>query len=183
MSFFIAGTLLLIVSLNLQWVNHQQQFRNEVTSATHHDFMLGTAEEMEIGKSISTSTPEDAIIASNYFCDDPCDVSTYSPNREDWSIGGEAMFLAVYSHRRFLVTGYGYTWQNVSPSLDVLNRIDVSLRFGAAPSETKLKELLSYDVDYFVVDKTMSDVADWSKYASTITSNNRFVLLKLKTFS
>jgi len=183
MSFFIAGTLILIASLNSQWVNHEQQFRNEVTSSTHHDFMLGTTEEMEIGNSISLKTPENSIIASNYFCDNPCDASTYSPYRANWSVGGEAMFLAVYSHRRFLVTGYGYMWQNVPPSPDVIKRMDVSLRFGSEPSEKLLKDLLSYNVDYFVVDKTMSKVDNWSQFASIISSNDRFELLKLKIVS
>ena len=182
-SLFTSGIVILIISLNSQWISNQQQFLNEVTSSTHNDFMLGTADDIQIGKSISSMTPEDAIIASNYFCDEQCDVSNYSQNRADWSVGGEAMFLSVYSHRRFLVTGYGYIWQNVSPSQDVKKRIAISLRFGSQPSEELLRELLAYNVAYFVVDKTMTETRDWSQFGSTISSNNRYVLLQLKSVS
>jgi hypothetical protein len=182
-SLFTSGIVILIISLNSQWISNQQQFLNEVTSSTHNGFMLGTADDIQIGKSISSMTPEDAIIASNYFCDEQCDVSNYSQNRADWSVGGEAMFLSVYSHRRFLVTGYGYMWQNVPPSQDVINRIDISLRFGSQPSEESLRELLAYNVAYFVVDKTMTETRDWSQFGSTISSNNRYVLLQLKSVS
>ena len=182
-SLFTSGIVILIISLNSQWISNQQQFLNEVTSSTHNDFMLGTTEDIQIGKSISSMTPEDAIIASNYFCDEPCDISNYSPNRADWSVGGEAMFLSVYSQRRFLVTGYGYMWQNVPPSQDVIKRMDISLRFGSQPSEETLRELLAYNVAYYVVDKTMTEINDWSQFGSIISSNNRFVLLQLKSVS
>ena len=127
LAFIITGTIVLTVSLNIRWF-HDRHFRNEVTSETHRDYMLGDPELIEIGQAIQNLTPESAIIASNYFCDDPyCSAEDYSPHRSDWKRGGEAMGLVMYAHRRFLVSGYGYLWQNVRPSDDVIERLDLSV--------------------------------------------------------
>ena len=177
LAFFIAGTIVLTVSLNVRWF---QNFRNEVTSETHRDYMLGDSELLEIGRAIENLTPESAIIASNYFCDDPyCSAEDYSPHRSDWKRGGEAMGLVMYSHRRFLVSGYGYLWQNVRPSDDVIMRMDLSVEFGSNPNKALLIQLLEENVSYFVVDKSKSEVSDWSDYALTVETTDRYILLKL----
>ena len=179
LAFFIAGTIVLTVSLNVRWF-HDQNFRNEVTSETHRDYMLGDSELLEIGRAIENLTPESAIIASNYFCDDPyCSAEDYSPHRSDWKRGGEAMGLVMYSHRRFLVSGYGYLWQNVRPSDDVIMRMDLSVEFGSNPNKALLIQLLEENVSYFVVDKSKSEVSDWSDYALTVETTDRYILLKL----
>ena len=179
LAFVIAGTIVLTVSLNVRWF-HDRHFRNEVTSETHRDYMLGDSELIEIGQAIQNLTPESAIIASNYFCDDPnCSAEDYSPHRSDWKRGGEAMGLVMYAHRRFLVSGYGYLWQNVRPSDDVITRLDLSVKFGSSPDKALLLQLLEKNVSYFVVDKSKSKVSDWSDYASTVETTDRYILLKL----
>jgi hypothetical protein len=179
LAFIIAGTAVLTVSLNVRWF-HDQNFRNEVTSETHRDYMLGDTGLIQIGEAIQTLTPENAIIASNYFCDDPdCSSEEYSPLRSDWKRGGEAMGLVMYAHRRFLVSGYGYLWQNVRPSDDVIMRMDLSIEFGSSPNEALLAQLLERNVSYFVVDKSKSEVSDWSDFASTVETTDRYILLKL----
>ena len=179
LAFIVAGTIVLTVSLNVRWF-HAQNFRNEVSSETHHDYMLGDSELLEIGRAIEKITPESAIIASNYFCDDPyCSAEDYSPHRSDWKRGGEAMGLVMYAHRRFLVSGYGYLWQNVRPSDDVIMRMDLSVEFGSSPNKALLIQLLERNVSYFVVDKSKSEVLDWSDYASTVETTDRYILLKL----
>ena len=179
LAFIITGTIVLTVSLNIRWF-HDRHFRNEVTSETHRDYMLGDPELIEIGQAIQNLTPESAIIASNYFCDDPyCSAEDYSPHRSDWKRGGEAMGLVMYAHRRFLVSGYGYLWQNVRPSDDVIERLDLSVEFGSSPNKALLVQLLENNVSYFVVDKSKSKVLDWSDYASTVKTTDRYILLKL----
>jgi hypothetical protein len=179
LAFIIAGTAVLTVSLNVRWF-HDKNFRNEVTSETHRDYMLGDTGLIQIGEAIQTLTPENAIIASNYFCDDPdCSSEEYSPLRSDWKRGGEAMGLVMYAHRRFLVSGYGYLWQNVRPSDDVIMRMDLSIEFGSSPNEALLAQLLERNVSYFVVDKSKSEVSDWSDFASTVETTDRYILLKL----
>lgn len=182
LAFLLSATILLSVSLNLRWFTQQQNFRNEVTAPTHEEFMLGSHDVQEISHLVESMTSENALIASNYFCDDEaCPEEAYSPHRSNWSVGGEAMFLAVYSHRRFLVSGYGYLWQNVRPTNDVVNRIELSLQFAENPSVKLLDDLLGQDVTYFVVDKQMTKTRNWSQFATTLASNQRFVLLQLKS--
>jgi hypothetical protein len=176
----IAGTILLIFSLNSRWLTDQNRFRNEVSAVTHDAYMFGASPVQQIGQAVSTLTPESAIIASNYFCDEvDCKFDSYDPHRLNWSVGGEAMNLVVYSHRRYLATGYGYLWQNVKPTNDVVDRIELSLEFGSAPSLELLDDLLIQNVSYFVVDLTMTSFREWTRFGEIISSNERFILLKL----
>ena len=176
----VAGTIVLIFSLNTRWLTDQNRFRNEVSAVTHDAYMFGAEPVQQIGEAVSTLTPETAIIASNYFCDEvDCKFDSYDPHRLDWSVGGEAMNLVVYSHRRYLATGYGYLWQNVKPSNAVVDQIELSLDFGGAPSLELLDDLLIQNVSYFVVDLPMTSFRDWSRFGEIIASNERFILLKL----
>ena len=176
-----AGAIILIFSLNTRWYSDQSKFRNEVSAGTHDAYMFGTHPVKQIGEAVSTLTPESAIIASNYFCDQvDCEFESYDSQRLNWSVGGEAMYLVVYSHRRYLATGYGFLWQNVKPSDDVVRRIKLSLDFGTAPSVDLLDDLQSRKVTYFVVDLSMTAFRDWDQFGEIAASNERFILLKLK---
>ena len=177
-----AGAVILIFSLNTRWFTDQNKFQNEVSAETHNEYMFGDHIVQDIGEAVSTLTPESAIIASNYFCDQiDCEFDSYDPHRLNWSIGGEAMYLVVYSHRRYLATGYGFLWQNVKPSDDVVRRIELSIDFGAAPSVELLDDLQNRGVTYFVVDLSMTAFRDWTKFGEIVASNERFILLKLKS--
>jgi hypothetical protein len=110
-----------------------------------------------------------------------CEFDSYDPNRLNWSVGGEAMYLVVYSHRRYLASGYGFLWQNVKPSDDVVRRIELSLDFGSAPSAELLDDLHSRNVSYFVIDLAMTTFRDWTQFGEVTASNERFMLLKLKS--
>jgi hypothetical protein len=177
-----AGAVILIFSLNTRWFTDQNKFQNEVSAETHNEYMFGDHIVQDIGEAVSTLTPESAIIASNYFCDQiDCEFDSYDPHRLNWSVGGEAMYLVVYSHRRYLATGYGFLWQNVRPSDDVVRRIELSIDFGAAPSVELLDDLQNRKVTYFVVDLSMTAFRDWTKFGEIVASNERFILLKLKS--
>ena len=177
-----AGAIVLIFSLNARWFTDQNKFQNEVSAETHNEYMFGDHIVQDIGEAVSTLTPESAIIASNYFCDQiDCEFDSYDPHRLNWSVGGEAMYLVVYSHRRYLATGYGFLWQNVKPSDDVVRRIELSLDFGAAPSVELRDDLQNRKVTYFVVDLSMTAFRDWTKFGEIVASNERFILLKLKS--
>jgi len=177
----VAGTIILIFSLNTRWFTDQNKFQNEVSAETHNEYMFGDHIVQDIGEAVSTLTPESAIIASNYFCDQlDCKFDSYDPHRLNWSVGGEAMYLVVYSHRRYLVSGYGFLWQNVKPSDDVVRRIKLSLDFGSAPSAELLDDLRSRNVSYFVIDLSMTAFRDWTQFGEIAASNERFILLKLK---
>ena len=176
----VAGTIVLIFSLNTRWLTDQDRFRDEVSAVSHNAYMFGAEPVQQIGEAVSTLTPENAIIASNYFCDEvDCEFDSYDPHRLNWSVGGEALNLVVYSHRRYLATGYGYLWQNVKPSNEVVDRIELSLGFGDAPSVELLDNLRLRNVSYFVIDLSMTSFRDWTRFGEIISSNERFILLKL----
>jgi hypothetical protein len=178
----VAGTIILIFSLNSRWFTDQDKFQNEVSAKTHNEYMFGDHIVQDIGEAVSTLTPENAIIASNYFCYQmDCEFDSYDPHRLNWSVGGEAMYLVVYSHRRYLASGYGFLWQNVKPSDDVVRRIELSLDFGSAPSAELLDDLHSRNVSYFVIDLAMTTFRDWTQFGEVFASNERFMLLKLKS--
>ena len=181
-SILVAGTIMLTFTLNSRWIYDQNQFKNEVSSSGHSEYMFGSSEVQEIGLAIDQLIPPNAIVASNYFCvETTCATKTYSAQRSDWAEGGEAMYLTLYSHRRFLVSGYGFLWQNVQPNDDVVGRIDLSVMFGKWPTSHLLEELVKQSVSYFVVDKTMTPVLDWAKFGNVLVSNKRFILLQLTT--
>jgi hypothetical protein len=57
--------------------------------------------------------------------------------------------------------------------------MDLSVDFGSSPNKALLIQLLERNVSYFVVDKSKSEVSDWSDYASTVVTTDRYILLKL----
>jgi hypothetical protein len=53
--------------------------------------------------------------------------------------------------------------------------------FGKRPTSDLLDALVNQGVSYFVLDKTMSSVLDWSSFGRELVSNERFILLQLTT--
>jgi len=163
-----AMTIVGIGAANVRWFTEYPTFRDEVTSSQHRQFMLGSQDVIEGAELVNQLTNEDDIIASNYFCETvPCSPAEYRQNRINWKRGGEAMTLAVYSHRRFWVTGYGFLWQNVKPPQELLTRIEESLT--SVPPES--------GVVYFLRDRSMpcSCSNDWR----IVGESRRFQLFKL----
>ena len=181
-SILIAGTVMLTFTLNSRWIYDQDRFKTEVSSSGHSEYMFGDSDVQEISYAVNQLTPPNAIIASNYFCSETiCPTDTYSAHRADWAQGGEAMYLTLYSHRRYFVSGYGFLWQNVRPTDEVVERIDLSVMFGKRPTSDLLNALVKQGVSYFVLDKTMTPVLDWSNFGRELVSNERFILLQLTT--
>jgi hypothetical protein len=135
-----------IVPLNQRWFLRYDDFIREIREPGHEEFMLGRHDVIDGAMLVRNNTLEDAVIASNHFCERPiCALADYGPHRSNWKRGGEAMTLTVYSQRRFWVNGYGFLWQNVEPPVDIRRRMADSL----APTQAPLP------VDYFVADRTM----------------------------
>jgi hypothetical protein len=170
-----AGTLLVVamfvvtsVDLNQRWFLKYTTFDAEIRAPSHAEFMLGRSDVIEGALLVRNNTPEDAIVASNHFCERPiCPLADYGPHRVDWKRGGEAMTLTVYSQRRFWVNGYGFLWQNVEPPVAIRRRIADSL---ADPGMS--------DAVYFLRDRTMpSSTFTPTSVAST---SRRFTLHQLR---
>jgi len=135
-----------VVPLNQRWILRYDDFIREIRETGHEEFMLGRRDVIEGAMLVRNNTPEDAVIASNHFCERPiCALADYGPHRSNWKRGGEAMTLTVYSQRRFWVNGYGFLWQNVEPPIEIRRRMADSL----APTQAALP------LDYFIADRTM----------------------------
>jgi hypothetical protein len=158
------------VPLNQRWSLRYDDFIREIRAPGHEEFMLGRHDVIDGAMLVRNNTLEDAVIASNHFCERPiCALADYGPHRSNWKRGGEAMTLTVYSQRRFWVNGYGFLWQNVEPPVDIRRRMADSL----APTQAPLP------VDYFVADRTMprAPVA----ISETLGRTSRFTLAAYAT--
>jgi hypothetical protein len=165
---FVVVCCVSIVSLNERWFNDYATFVREIESPNHETFMLGSPDVIDGARLIRDSTEATDVIASNYFCEQAlCPLSEYGASRIDWRRGGEAMTLALYSERRFWVSGYGFLWQNAAPPIDIRRRIGSSLT-SPPPSS---------GVAYFLRDKTMPCTceASWVSVGET----ERFELFRL----
>jgi len=172
----VVSLVITSVTSNDQWIRRAGQFKHELLAADHQSRYLGDSSVRAAADLVRVNTSEQDIIASNYFCEGSrCEPDEYSPRRSDWTKGGEAMTLSVYSERRFLVSGYGFTWQNIEPPLDIRRRITQSLN----PVSEDFQKFGTYKPQYFLRDLTMPcschDVDEFSEVART----SRFVLYRL----
>jgi hypothetical protein len=142
--------------------------------------MIGATEIQKFLHEAKTLIPSDAIVASNYECDEPkCPVGSIGADRLDWKVGGEAMLMTIYLERRMFVSGYGFLWQNVELPEFAKERMRLSSEFGETPTEDLASKLRQSGVDYFIVDKSL--IENEQQYPDTdfLLSNERFNLIKL----
>ena len=178
--FIVSALLVTVVSLNGTWFKHQGRFRNEILSLGFSANMIGTVEMQKFFAEAQRFIPRDAIVASNYVCDAmDCPVSTYDADRKDWTVGGEAMVLTIYLHRRLYVSGYGYLWQNVELPTFARDRLRISIDFGTFQTESLAKRLIDDGVEYFVLDRKSKVGTLSNRYAESLLTSQRFELLRL----
>ena len=179
--FFVASSVLVTTfTLNTRWFTQQQQFKDEVSVDNFAAFMIGSTEFQDFLGKAQKLIPRNAVVASNYECDDPaCPTDSFGAYREDWTIGGEAMLLTIYLERRMYISGYGFLWQNVQLPGFAKTRLAVSSRFAGKPTEQDAQLLRNDRVDYFILDKSRISPSNWNKTAELIHTSNRFDLYRL----
>jgi hypothetical protein len=174
----IAALASSVVASNDQWVRRQAQFKAEIQSAEHQTRYLGGEDVIAGAALIRERTVPNAIIASNHFCERTwCPTDEYLPTRSNWLRGGEALGLVVYSERRFFVSGYGFTWQNIKPPAEIVRRIQWSLNPQLGPPKTDA----SVRPSYFMRDLTMPCRCDDLGNAVEVGRTPRFVLYQLNS--
>jgi hypothetical protein len=142
--------------------------------------MIGAIEIQKFLQEAKILIPSDAIVASNYECDEPqCPVDSIGADRLDWEVGGEAMLMTIYLERRMFVSGYGFLWQNVELPEFAKDRMRLSSEFAAAPTERLASELRKQGVDYFIIDKSNVNKTNSPVVANVLLEDERFELLKL----
>ena len=67
-----------------------------------------------------------------------------------------------------------------NPSAELVKRMHLSLEFANSPTIDVVKKLKEYHVSAFVVNLSLTKMRDWSEFAVTKYSNEKFSLLMLK---
>lgn len=172
----ITSLIIMSFTANDQWLRKAGHFKKEILASDHEVRYLGEPSVRDAANLVRLHTSERDVIASNYFCEDvQCTPNEYSPRRSDWTKGGEAMTLVVYSERRYLVSGYGFTWQNIEPPAEIRRRIAWSL----SPSSEESETFDAVRPRYFLRDTSMPCSCKDLDASSEVARTGRFVLFKL----
>ncbi len=89
-----------------------------------------------------------------------------------------ALFVA-YVHRQSWLQSTAY--QGIFLSTQVSKRQTATLGFAANPTPAHLKQMLDDSVDWFVVDRSVTDHTSWENFATIRYKNDSFFVLQLKT--
>jgi hypothetical protein len=176
------STLVTAVTSNDKWFTFQKRFKDEVTQPQFADFMIGATEIREFLQQAKALIPSDAIVASNYECDEPqCPDGSIGADRLDWEVGGEAMLMTIYLERRMFVSGYGFLWQNVELPEFAKDRMRLSSDFANAPTQELASQLRQAGVAYFIVDKSQVNMKSRNVGVTVLLEDERFELVLLQS--
>jgi hypothetical protein len=180
--FVACSTLVTAFTSNDKWFTFQQRFKDEVTQPPFADFMIGAIEIQKFLQEAKILIPSDAVVASNYECDETqCPASSIGADRLDWEVGGEAMLMSIYLERRMFISGYGFLWQNVELPEFAKDRMRLSSDFANAPTQELAFQLRQAGVDYFIVDKSRVDTTDRNVAATVLLEDERFELVSFQS--
>jgi hypothetical protein len=180
--FVACSTLVTAFTSNDKWFTFQQRFKDEVTQPPFADFMIGATEIQNFLQEAKALIPDDAIVASNYECDEPqCPVDSIGADRLDWEVGGEAMLMTIYLERRMFISGYGFLWQNVELPEFAKDRMRLSSDFANAPTQELATQFRQAGVEFFIVDKSRVDTTGRNVDVSVLLEDERFELVSLQS--
>jgi hypothetical protein len=180
--FVACSTLVTAFTSNEKWFEFQQRFKDEVTQPPFADFMLGSTDIQKFLEDAKTLIPSNAIVASNYECDEPkCPVDSIGADRLDWEVGGEAMLMTIYLERRMFISGYGFLWQNVELPEFAKERMRLSSDFANAPTGELASKLRQAGVAYFIVDKSRVGTPSLNVGVTVLLEDERFELVLLQS--
>lgn len=174
------SSLVTAITSNYKWFSFQSQFRDEVSQTQFDKLMLGDLEIQEFLKNARTLLPKDAIVASNYECDNlKCPIDSIGADRVNWEVGGEAMLISIYLERRMFISGYGFLWQNVELPEFAKNRLRLSSQFGLTPTKELSIQLQRLGVNYYILDKSRSHQFSNALVHTLLLAGDRFELYSL----
>jgi hypothetical protein len=189
--FSLSLGLVLCLSVANAIENHPAATRNTDATAAF-DASYPDAATSEVGDLLRSSTPRDAIVASNSFCcsgtewlaDELTELREFS-RRYNHSKYGEVAYgganyqLVSVSRRQFLLAGPRFLVESDNAGV-VARRLWASVLFGSSGSEQYSAELLDDGADYFVVDKAaLGELAVPAFDERTIFENSRYLVLDL----
>jgi len=152
---------------------------------------IGTPDQVNVGIWIRENIPQNAIVASNYFCESACygadwfeddfkildDTYNFPPSPNGY--GSFDMILPLYAERKFLIQGSRFLLVNGMDRNEIRSRMKVTLDFANKPNSLTYKALVDYEVSYFVVDIKATNCKSWIPFAEEMYSNNSYIVLRL----
>ena len=94
--------------------------------------------------------------------------------------GGGNYLASAETRRRFLIQGLRFQTGYELPTSEQLNRMTLSLDFANTPSASSLRKLNAYGVSGYVVNLSLTEHRDWSKFAIERFRSGDFVYLELR---
>jgi hypothetical protein len=152
---------------------------------------IGTPDQIDVGRWIRENVTPNALLASNYFCENACDGMNWfeddfklldetfnfppTPN----GLGSFDMILPLYAERKFLIQGSRFLLVNGMDRDEIRGRMKATLDFANNPTSLALKSLSDYGVSYFVVDTNATNCKSWLPFAEKIYANSSYTVLRL----
>ena len=152
---------------------------------------IGTSDQINVGIWIRENVPPNALLASNYFCENACDGvnwfeddfklldETYNFPPTPNGFGSFDMILPLYAERKFLIQGSRFLLVNGMDRDEIRSRMKSTLDFANNPTSLALKSLSDYGVSYFVVDTKATNCKSWIPFAEEIYANSSYTVLRL----
>lgn len=162
--FQTATLLALVVALGLasfipEWVHDFRRLRSD----QEVESVVGSSESQQVGTWLANNTPKNALVATNHLtAPDGLPSSDFS--------------LAVWSERTFFIIGPRFFRGN---EVERRKAVELSTTWANRPDAQLCADLRSQDIDWFVVDLTLTSNRDWSVCASQRYRLGPFVVLEI----
>jgi hypothetical protein len=152
---------------------------------------IGAPDQIDVGIWIRKNVKPNALLASNYFCENACDGmnwfeddfklldETYNFPPTPNGLGSFDMILPLYAERKFLIQGSRFLLVNGMDREEIRSRMKATLDFVNGPNALTHKALIDYGVSYFVVDTNATNCNSWIPFAEKIYANNSYIVLRL----
>jgi hypothetical protein len=170
-SLAILATVLLLAQAGA-WAAKTQR-----SLVTDYRYDIGSSTEIRkdlvpIAQFLRNSTEDSIILGTNRFC--------HAPRRsaECVSVGTSGQVGALTRRRMFVEAP---TLRSSSESLDLRERLDISLRFALFADPLAARELWAAGVTLFVVDLARTDRTSWEPVGRTIMRTGDFALVEIRT--
>jgi hypothetical protein len=153
---------------------------------------IGTPDQIDVGIWIRDNIPQNAIVASNYFCENACDGAnwfeddfklldeTYNFPPTPNGLGSFDMILSLYAEKKFLIQGSRFLLVNGMDRDEIRRRMKATLDFANEPTSLTHKALVDNRVSYFVVDTNATNCKSWTPFAQKIYANDSYTVLRLR---
>ena len=160
------------------------QFKHDIWNKVYGQQLSELAlsqSQLSVGEWLKKNSDPDDVIATNHYCQQIVDVGDIPPlHPEDCRQRGLNAWIGAISQRRMLVEAplvsiYGPGAKFTQESADVYN---ISLEFGQNPTYLLQNRLTDLGVDWFVVEKSLTRILNWSKFGNLMYETHEYAVLR-----